>query len=325
MEAYLGNQKINRTFIGTQNIVNIKNMPQTIQIEYVVAAGGGGGARGGAGGGAGGVASGSALLTSHYNATNAYTVTVGAGGISGSISNVKGSNGDNSFFGGVGTFNITAIGGGGGASMIGTPAQASGSNGGSGGGGSSQLTGSIGLGTTSQGNNGGRNGNTGSLAVARLDYQSGGGGGTSQTGSNGFSYYDELVPAFFGVGGKGGAGVTIDWNPINSGRLGDGGGAGENYLDTGFGTRATPGAGGGITATSGSSFPTNATSAVNNGAGGGGGGAAGGVSSYSNGGNGGSGLVLIRYLGVQAAQGGQVSTYGSYTVHTFTSSGQFVF
>jgi hypothetical protein len=42
------------------------------------------------------------------------------------------------------------------------------------------------------------------------------------------------------------------------------------------------------------------------------------------GGNGGSGVVIIRYIGLQRASGGTVSTAGGYTIHTFNSSGTFV-
>ena len=41
------------------------------------------------------------------------------------------------------------------------------------------------------------------------------------------------------------------------------------------------------------------------------------------GGAGGSGIVIIRYLGAVAATGGTITTSGSYTIHTFTSSGTF--
>ena len=56
-------------------------------------------------------------------------------------------------------------------------------------------------------------------------------------------------------------------------------------------------------------------------AGGGGGGGNGGSGA---GGNGGSGIVILQYLGSQKGTGGVVTTVGSYTVHTFTTSGTFV-
>jgi hypothetical protein len=48
-------------------------------------------------------------------------------------------------------------------------------------------------------------------------------------------------------------------------------------------------------------------------------------SSYSNGAAGGSGVVIVRYLTANgSATGGNITTSGSYTVHTFTSSGSLV-
>jgi hypothetical protein len=323
MEIYLGNQKINSAYIGNQSIARVPNLALQVDIDYVVAAGGGGGGRGGAGGGAGGLVTGSfSIKQAEFKTT--YTVTVGQGGASGSIVSPRGGNGGNSFFGTASVIEVTAIGGGGGAGVGGDISLTSGSNGGSGGGSTRQTTGSIGFGTVGQGNNGGRNGNTGSLSAGRLNFQNGGGGGASTSGSNGISVYDDILGLWFGYGGNGGQGTTINWNPLNSGRLCDGGGAGENYYQTAFAARAITGSRGGITATNGAQFPATASSAPANGGGGAGGGADGGVSSVTNGGNGGSGLVLVRYFGGQIAEGGQISTSGSYTIHTFTSSGNFI-
>jgi hypothetical protein len=41
------------------------------------------------------------------------------------------------------------------------------------------------------------------------------------------------------------------------------------------------------------------------------------------GGNGGKGVVIIRYLGSQAADGGTVTTSSGYTIHTFNDSDYF--
>jgi hypothetical protein len=49
----------------------------------------------------------------------------------------------------------------------------------------------------------------------------------------------------------------------------------------------------------------------------------GGISTSAAGKSGGSGSVIIRYEGSQIANGGTVTTDGSYTIHTFTSSGTF--
>jgi hypothetical protein len=42
------------------------------------------------------------------------------------------------------------------------------------------------------------------------------------------------------------------------------------------------------------------------------------------GGAGGSGLVILRYLGAQRGSGGNVTSSGGFTYHTFTSSGSFI-
>jgi hypothetical protein len=59
-----------------------------------------------------------------------------------------------------------------------------------------------------------------------------------------------------------------------------------------------------------------------------GGGGGGRTGTNVNGGNGGSGIVILRYLtadlnpsGLVSITGGTITTAGSYTVHTFTSTG----
>jgi hypothetical protein len=56
---------------------------------------------------------------------------------------------------------------------------------------------------------------------------------------------------------------------------------------------------------------------VNTGGGGGGG--------FNTGGNGGSGIVIVAYLGAQRGTGGTVTTVGSYTLHSFTTTGTFTY
>ena len=53
------------------------------------------------------------------------------------------------------------------------------------------------------------------------------------------------------------------------------------------------------------------------------GGGGGSVNYPGPGGSGGKGVVIIRYVGAQAAGGGTVSSSGEYTVHTFTGDGTF--
>jgi hypothetical protein len=57
--------------------------------------------------------------------------------------------------------------------------------------------------------------------------------------------------------------------------------------------------------------------------GGGGGGGSGGNSGL--GGAGGSGIVVIKYLGAPKATGGIVTEVGGYTIHKFTTVGNFTF
>lgn len=52
-----------------------------------------------------------------------------------------------------------------------------------------------------------------------------------------------------------------------------------------------------------------------------GGGGGGGYNSA--GANGGSGIVIVAYLGAQRGSGGTVTNDGTYTYHTFTSTGTY--
>lgn len=260
---------------------------QSYSIEYLIVAAGGGGGFGGGGGGGGGYRTSTDSVTGGVT----YTVTVGAGG-SGGTSGSSGTNGANSVFG-----SITSIGGGAGGS-----GSQVGNNGGSGGGGG--RSGSLqtgGLGTAGQGNNGGSN-------RAGEVYPAGGGGGAgavgqTPTGNN---------------GGNGGAGLSSEITGTSVGRAGGGGG----------GTREASGGGGpGGTATdgggAGGSTGAGTAGTTNTGGGGGGGGQAYPSFTEQNGASGGSGIVIIRYLGVQRGTGGTVTSSGGYTIHTFTSSGTF--
>jgi hypothetical protein len=238
-----------------------------LTVDYLVVAGGGGSGAAGGGGGAGGYRTsigGSSLLVT----TQAYSVTVGAGGV-GTFENL-GTNGSDSIFA-----TITSTGGGGGASdYIGA---ANGKNGGSGGGGPMNPTAgeTAGTGNTpstspSQGNNGGAGSINGSA------YGGGGGGGSSVAGSPGSST----------AGGAGGAGTS---NSISGSAVtyAGGGGGGTNFSTT----AGAGGAGGGGAGTVGAPTSGNAGT-VNTGGGGGG---SGGGASGSSGANGGSGIVIVRY------------------------------
>jgi hypothetical protein len=198
----------------------------TINIEYLVVAGGGSGGTTGmtryetGGGGAGGLLTGSTTLSSNF------TVTVGDGG-TGTLA--TGVNGENSLLG-----SITSIGGGfGGNGLTGLAAAG---NGGSGGGAvtTGQATGS---GTPGQGNNGGTGGYGGG----------GGGAGTPSIGSNGGS--GSFIALFANIGGSpagwfagGGAGSR---GGGNSGNGGIGGGANGSTNSAPFTASANTGGGGG--------------------------------------------------------------------------------
>ena len=236
-------------------------------IEVLVVAGGGGGGSGsGGGGGAGGVIYNSAFPVTP---TTTYTITVGGGGAGTGNNSARGSNGSNSIFGA-----LTALGGGGGASI----SAQGGVTGGSGGGDS--HTGQVpGSGTAGQGNPGGK------ATLAAYDEAGGGGGGagetpapafgiqiTSQTlaglGGTGLAFNTSGVSAYYAGGGAGG---------VMRGSLPQRGGLGGGGNGAGNGTNATNGT-------------------ASTGGGGGGGGRSDLSPAASNtGGTGGSGIVIIRY------------------------------
>jgi hypothetical protein len=121
----------------------------------------------------------------------------------------------------------------------------------------------------------------------------GGGGGSGSAGGNASS----------GVAGNGGSGLSNSITGSSVARGGGGGGSSPTGVSGSGGS-----GGGGAAYTSGT---------VNTGGGGGGGGGAGG-----------SGIVIVRYLTSSASgltvTGGTKTTSGSYTIHTFTSSGSLV-
>jgi hypothetical protein len=227
-----------------------------------VAGGGGGGSTRGGGGGAGGHLSGTLSLA----ANQSYTVTVGAGGVSGKAVNYtrSGWRGGNSVFS-----TMTAIGGGGGIGedmQLGTEG-----TGGSGGGacGSHVMVGLSG--TVGQGNNGGN------ATYATPNYGGGGGGGAGAVGANSTNT----------TGGNGGNGLAS--SITGSSVTYAGGGGGGTYWG---GTSGSGGSGGGGDAGVGGANSVGIAGLVNTGGGGGG-------SSFqtarADGGNGGSGIVIVRY------------------------------
>jgi hypothetical protein len=282
-----------------------KSSLSTVEV-LVVAGGGAGGAAenntnggGGGGGGAGGVVySPSAPVTAGI----AYTVTVGSGGLSNSLSLGYGGNGNNSSFS-----TLTAIGGGGGGGgdLEGSAAIVVASSGGSGGGaGGDVTTENQALGTPGQGNAGGARGGPGNNRAGA------GGGGAGQTGFSGTRGINNT-----GLGGTGGNGVSYSISGTATFYGGGGGGGGCQNASSGV-KSSTGGLGGGG---AGAGDAAAVAGTANTGGGGGGGYGAFGVA----GGNGGSGVVIIRYPGVPQATGGTITSVDGFTIHTFTSSGTF--
>lgn len=154
-------------------------------------------------------------------------------------------------------------------------------------------------------------------------------------GSNQNSSFNGII-ARTGYGAAGGSGtINGAGNPgangivasINNGRYGAGGGAGAaTYNGKLGGTGGVTGGGRGedVTFTDHTAGAGNNTAGTANRGGGGGGGA--GAWFVGAGKPGGSGVALFRYLtGTAIATGGTITTVGEYTLHTFTSSGTFVY
>lgn len=270
------------------------SLTASLNVDYLLVAGGGGGGAGealggpgGAGGGAGGLLSGSYTL----QPLSVYSVVIGTGGRGGSTNAQTGSNGLNSSI-----FGYTTIGGGYGGVRF-----KSGSNGGSGGGSGGGASALGGLGTSGQGNRGGS-------GSAENGGGAGGGGGASSVGTAWIYNTGSGYSSYAGSGGSG-----SQWL---DGTYYAGGGAAGGASSYGV-VPGTPGIGGGGTGGS-EQFGTLATSGqANRGAGGGGGAGTTPITA----GSGSAGISIIRYPGTtQLIGGGTVSISGSYVYHTFTSS-----
>ena len=223
----------------------------------IVGGGGGGGRQYGGGGGAGGL-----IYIDGYAVTAAsHSVTVGDGGAGATSASGGGSNGEDSVF-----MNLTALGGGVGASNTG---QHNVNTGGSGGGGEdgAGTHGTAAQSSTNDGHSGSGFGNNGAGGGS---HHGGGGGGAGTVGgtANGGDgkQYDILVSGtnVYYAGGGGGGGGTSGATYGTGGQ--GGGGNGENWGVTG-----------------------ETVGAANTGGGGGGDG-----SGDSNGAAGGSGIVILR-------------------------------
>ena len=279
-------------------------VPQVVDIDFLVVAGGasGGGARGG-GGGAGGYRT---STQTNISLGTVITVTVGDGGAS--VIDLIGNSGSNSSISGSGLTTITSAGGGGGGAGTGAPTP-DGVAGGSGGGGV-YGAGSGGAGNTpstspSQGNNGGAGANVAPVAGG------GGGGGAGAVGSAGTSV----------VGGAGGNGTA---SSITGSSVTYAGGGGGGVLTSGYGGAGGTGGGG-----AGESISSPATQGIAGTAnlGGGGGGAKGNGGEGSTSGAGGKGVVILslptaKYSATSTGSP-TVTTSGSNTILTFTGSGSY--
>jgi hypothetical protein len=268
---------------STVSSITAATDPSTFAIDYL-AVGGGGGSGGSltttasGGGGGGEVATGTDTLT-----VGSFDITVGKGGVAGSISSGVGGTGGSTIIETV----DTAVGGGGGGAGA---TNINGANGASGGGGGGGGDGAGTGGTGTAGNNGGA-GNT------SAPDSGGGGGGAGGAGQ----------AATAGEGGDGGVGTANSLSGVSVTYAG-GGGGGAGSGDAGIGQN---GGGNGGVATRGS----NGTDGLGGGAGGGSGTLTGAV--------GGSGVAIIRYTtGTAFCSGGdQVYQSGAYTVHVFLNSG----
>ena len=272
-------------------------MDDSINVDYVVIAGGGGGGSGnvgssvaGSGGGAGGFRTGTGLAVTPQS----YPITIGAGAVgmyAGGPSPAV--NGSNSVFS-----SITATGGGGGASRLGSPV--TGRDGGSGGGGTYQ-NGAGGSGVYNSGQtlghvlHQGRNGGDATQGHGGT----GGGGATAVGGDSSGTNNDGMVG---GAGtniimGLSNANSTIILAAMNAGvvsgsyrYLSGGGGGGDGNGGSGAGGAGGVGGGGNGATAAGT---LNRAQDGHKGTGGGGGGACQGA--WGSGGDGGSGIVIIRY------------------------------
>ena len=247
-------------------------------VEYVIVAGGGGGGGWGGGGGAGGYRS---SVTGELSGGNSvpepkiwvepgtYTITIGAGGTSGTTAYAPGGDGTTSS-----AFGISAIGGGGGGHYNANSGRGGGSGGG-GGGGEANTTAPVSAGGSSVATQG----FTGGVSYGRpssVYWGSGGGGGAASTGNNSTAGV---------IGGNGGAGQLTTISGYPQYLAGGGGGHSPGAGNTNF-TRG--GAGGGGDGGNYTSAALECRSGLPNTGGGGGGG-------FYGIGLGGSGIVIIRY------------------------------
>jgi len=189
------------------------------------------------------------------------------------------------------------------------------------------TVGSGGTGTTGVGTNG-ANSSFGSIALSI----GGGFGGSNYTivgnggsGGGGFFNGGNAGTGIPGQGNNGGTAASLTFGGGGGGAGGAGGqyggGAGLSSSLSGSAVTYAVGALSGYDPGAPTPVP-GAAGTVNRGNGGGG---AFGTATPASGGPGGSGIVIIRYLGANAATGGTVTNTGGYAIHTFTGDGTFQF
>jgi hypothetical protein len=279
------------------------------QINYLMLAGGGGGAStngdAGGGGGAGGALTSytsnrdadiSPLSSLTFSSGTTYTITIGAGGASGSANtDQNGSQGDNSILSGSGITTLTAVGGGYGSTRyIGINGGNGGCGGGAGGGDANKTGGD---GTAGQGFDGADKTTSNNIGCGGGGTQEAGGGEALPTGGDGLESSITGTAAYYGGGGGGGQGAGT-----GTGGNGGGGNGGAINVSGGNATANTGGGGGG----QGRRYQTGA---------------------YSIGANGASGVIILRML--TAIYSGTttgsptVTTVGTDTILTYTGSGTY--
>lgn len=286
----------------------------TFDVDYLVVAGAGaGGNHIGGGGGAGGLrtsygsnsgggASAESALT--VSTLGSYTVTVGAGGSSGTSP----SNGTDSTFA-----TITSTGGGRGASRDG----AASGTGGSGGGGAAGNT-TAGSGTSNQGYGGG----TGAGGTQVSNQASGGGGGASAAGTNATAGPNNFTGGQ-SQSGDGGDGLSVtilsasnattaSVGEVSSSNVYYAGGGGGGDWGSSSATDGDGGLGGGKSYGATTGNEVNGTAGTAN-TGGGGSGTGYLYGSQSNAANsGGSGVVILRYSNVYSITAGSGLTHQTF-------------
>ena len=296
----------------------------TASANYLLVGGGGGGGQvPGGGGGGGGFRTGSSVT---LDPTSVYAISVGAGGAGSTATWPSTANAASP--GGGSTFNsLTAAGGGRGGADGSVQAAGSGGSGGGASGGYQSFNVAGGAGNTpstspSQGNSGG---NSSIGYVAGASAGAGGGGGAGGTGSPGSVIVTTTYAYGTGTSGDGGAGAVSSISGTSVTYAGGGGGGGASATAAQQGnpayryliTAGVGGTGGGAAGTTENVLPVAATANL----GGGGGGSGHTTGYYGPGGAGGSGVVIISYSGTQKFYGGNVTSVGGNTIHTFTTSG----